>query len=65
MSPLLDLKEAGRLLSISPWTVRAYIKTGKINPVRLGRRVLLEESELERFVQQSRAVLTQSKGELS
>jgi excisionase family DNA binding protein len=55
MSPLLDLKEARRLLSISPWTVRAYIKTGKLNPVKIGRRVLLEEAELQRFVDESRA----------
>ena len=44
MTALLDLKEAGRLLSISPWTVRAYVRAGKLNPVRIGRRVLLEEA---------------------
>jgi hypothetical protein len=30
--------------------VRAYIRAGKLSPVRLGRRVLVEEAELERFV---------------
>jgi excisionase family DNA binding protein len=54
MSPLLDLKEAARLLSISPWTVRAYVKAGKLNPVRIGRRVLLEEAELQRFITESK-----------
>jgi len=55
MSPLVDLKEAGRLLSISPWTVRVYIKSGKLIPVRIGRRVLLQETELQRFVEAAKA----------
>jgi excisionase family DNA binding protein len=55
MSPLLDVREAGRVLSISPWTIRLYIKTGKLFPVRIGRRVLLEESELQRFIDGAKA----------
>jgi excisionase family DNA binding protein len=54
MTPLLDIPRAAKLLSISPWTVRNYIAQGKLNPVRIGRRVLLEESELLRFVARSR-----------
>jgi excisionase family DNA binding protein len=54
MKPLHDINSAARLLSISPWTVRAYIRDRKLHPVRLGRRVLLEESELERFVSEAR-----------
>jgi excisionase family DNA binding protein len=50
MKQLYDVISAARLLSISPWTVRSYIHNGKLRPVRLGRRVLLEEAELERFV---------------
>jgi excisionase family DNA binding protein len=50
MKQLYDVISAARLLSISPWTVRSYIHNGKLKPVRLGRRVLLEETELERFV---------------
>jgi excisionase family DNA binding protein len=50
MRPLKSVVEAAGLLGISPWTVRGYIKTGKLNPVRIGRRVLLAEGELERFV---------------
>jgi len=55
MTPLMDLKEAARLLGLSIWTVRVYVKAGKLNPVRFGRRVLLEEKELERFIEQSKA----------
>jgi excisionase family DNA binding protein len=50
MKQLHNINSAARLLSISPWTVRSYIHNGKLKPVRLGRRVLLEEAELERFV---------------
>lgn len=54
MKQLYDINSAARLLGISPWTVRAYIRRGKLKPVRLGRRVLLEESELERLVAKNR-----------
>lgn len=54
MKQLYDINSAARLLGISPWTVRAYIRRGKLKPVRLGRRVLLEESELERLVAENR-----------
>ena len=57
MQPLKSVEEAAGLLAISPWTVRGYIKTGKLKPVRLGRRVLVEEAELERFIASSKALL--------
>jgi excisionase family DNA binding protein len=52
--PLKSVLESAELLRISPWTIRSYIRDGKLKPVRLGRRVLIEESELERFVAQGR-----------
>jgi len=53
---LLSIEDSAGLLSISPWTVRKYIREGKLRPVRIGRRVLLEESELERFIMENRTV---------
>jgi excisionase family DNA binding protein len=50
MQPLRSVVKAAELLGISPWTIRGYIRDGKLKPVRLGRRVLLAEDELERFV---------------
>jgi len=50
MEQLFDINKAGEVLGISPWTVRAYIRDQKLIPVRLGRRVLLEPSELRRFI---------------
>jgi excisionase family DNA binding protein len=54
MNQLLDVVAAARLLAISPYTVRMYLRTGKLRPIRIGRRVLLEESELQRFVDEAR-----------
>jgi excisionase family DNA binding protein len=50
---LRSVDEAAGLLGISKWTVRAYIRAGKLQAVRLGRRVLLREEELERLVVES------------
>jgi excisionase family DNA binding protein len=54
MDALLDINSVARLLSLSPWTVRRLIFDGRLTPVRLGRRVLVEPSEVERFVSQAR-----------
>jgi excisionase family DNA binding protein len=50
LQQLRNVEEAAGLLGISKWTIRAYIKAGKLKPVRIGRRVLLAEDELQRFV---------------
>ena len=55
MQPLKSVEQAAGLLGVSKWTVMGYIRDAKLQPVRLGRRVLLEESELERFVAFSKA----------
>ncbi len=54
MRALKSVEEAAVLLAISPWTVRGYVREGKLKAVRLGRRVLLEEAELERFVAEAK-----------
>ena len=54
MKQLYDINAAAQVLSISPWTIRNYIRKGSIQPLRIGRRVLLEEAELERFVSEAR-----------
>jgi excisionase family DNA binding protein len=50
MEALHDVNDAARILAVSPWTVRAYIRQGKLRPVRIGRLVRLEELELTQFV---------------
>jgi len=50
MEPLLNIEAAGRLLGLSPWTIRMKIRQKELLPVKLGRRVLLEPREIERYV---------------
>ena len=54
MSPLLSLKEAAHVLGVSFWSVRRFIQQGKLLPVRVGRRVLLEQSIIEAFIASNR-----------
>jgi excisionase family DNA binding protein len=61
MEALLSIERAAQVLGISPWTVRRYIATRKIRSVRIGRRVLLEQEELQRIVDDGRA-LSDAKG---
>lgn len=51
---LWNVKEAGNALNLSPWTIRRWIADGKIQTVRLGRRVLLEPAECHRLVKEGR-----------
>jgi excisionase family DNA binding protein len=54
MSQLLSLKEAARVLGVSFWSVRRLITLGKLTPVQVGRRVLLEQSTIEAFIAANR-----------
>ena len=61
---LWNVGEAGAALSISPWTVRLYIRQRKLRPVRVGRRVLLEPDECRRFLDTCKRIRLQ-KGEVA
>lgn len=56
MPRLYDVVDSAERLSVSPWTIRAKIREGLIRPVRIGRRVLIEERELERVISEGRQV---------
>lgn len=56
---LLDVDGAAAYLSVSPWTVRAFVANGHLTPVRLpacnrtgepGRRILLDRQDLDAFI---------------
>lgn len=49
-----SVREAGHALGLSSWTIRRYIKTGKLTAVRLNRRVFVEPAECRRFIEQNR-----------
>jgi acetyl-CoA synthetase len=48
----LTPKQFADRLSISRWTVYAWISEGKIKSVKIGRLVRIPESEVERIVQE-------------
>jgi excisionase family DNA binding protein len=51
---LLGLHETARRLSLSYWTVRDLVSNAEIPSVRIGRRVLIDKDDLNRFVGEHR-----------
>jgi len=47
-----SIKEGAEMTSLSPWTLRAWIKQGKLQATRLGRRVVLTPEALRRLVEE-------------
>jgi excisionase family DNA binding protein len=47
---LLTLLELAERLRVSPHTVRSWVKKGKLQPVRLCRRLLFCPDEVARFL---------------
>jgi excisionase family DNA binding protein len=54
MESLRSIEQAAEIWGVSAWTVRAYVRQGKITPVRIGRRVLIEPCEIARIVAEGR-----------
>ena len=51
---LRTVRQASRLLEISPHTLRAWIAAGKVEAVRLGRAVRVPMVEIERLIADGR-----------
>ena len=47
------IPETAEALNITPQTVRAYIKQGKLKGQRIGRPILITENNLREFLQES------------
>ena len=50
LEKLYSVDEAAELLRLSHWTIRGYLKTGKLRGARIGDRRLIRESELQRLI---------------
>jgi excisionase family DNA binding protein len=48
------IPETAEALNVTPQTVRAYIKQGKLKGQRIGRPILITENNLKEFLNQSR-----------
>jgi excisionase family DNA binding protein len=47
---LLTLRDIARKLCVSPHTVRAWVRQGKLQPLRICRRLLFHPDEVARFL---------------
>ena len=48
---LYSVKEAGRYLGRSPWTIRRLIRDGCLREVRQGRRVMVDLVDMDQFIE--------------
>ena len=53
MVKMFSVEMAAELLNVSPWTIRAWIKQGKLGSAKLGSRRLVPQSDIEDFVNKS------------
>jgi excisionase family DNA binding protein len=49
---LRSIEDASRRLAVSPFTTRRLIKSGHLRAVRISKRVLVSESEIDRVIAQ-------------
>jgi len=47
------IPETAEALNVTPQTVRAYIKQGRLKGQRIGRPILITENNLKEFLQES------------
>jgi excisionase family DNA binding protein len=58
---LLTLLEVADLLRLSPHTIRAMVRKGRLQSVRICRRLLFSPDEITRLLAQSQAVASSVK----
>jgi excisionase family DNA binding protein len=51
---LLALREVAECCRVSPHTVCKWVREGKLNPVRICRRLLFQPDELARFLAEAK-----------
>jgi excisionase family DNA binding protein len=51
---LLTLLAVAKTLCVSPHTVPAWVRQGKLRPVRICRRLLFDPAEVSRFLREAR-----------
>lgn len=52
---VLSVAEVARLLGVSPWTVRAWEREGKLHGLRLGRLLKFKREEVFRLIESADA----------
>lgn len=47
---MLNIDEVSAVLRVHPETLRRFIREGRISAYKIGRRKLIEKSEVEKFI---------------
>jgi excisionase family DNA binding protein len=50
LEPLLSIEEASAILGRSHWTLRKDVSAGLIHCVRIGRKIMIDASEVRRII---------------
>jgi excisionase family DNA binding protein len=50
---LLSVKDFGALLGVSLWTVRGWAYKGRVASVKLGARMMIPTTELDRLIEEN------------
>lgn len=50
VEPLISPEDAARILGLTDWTVRRYIREGKLTGLMVGRRYMLRPEEVRGFI---------------
>lgn len=52
MEKLLSIEDAARQLGgLSPWTIRAWLSSGRLQRTKVGSRTMIRESELSKVIE--------------
>ena len=55
MEPLLNVERAAEMLSLSPWTIRSWIRKRKLKAIKLGSRIVVEPQSLRELISEAKA----------
>lgn len=61
MSNLISSQEASKRLGISIWTLYRWSKKGKLSHIRLGKKILFDPQDLEKFISDCRRSTSQNR----
>lgn len=54
LEPLLKIEDVSRITGRSHWTLRNDVLLGRIRCIRLGRRMMFEQAEIRRLIEDAR-----------
>ena len=63
MENLLSVEQAAQRLGVSFWTVYRLARSGRLSSIRLGRRRLFAEEDLERLISTTRKCTDATRGD--